>query len=68
MSRHKVLGYYEIKYPIKNDFQKKTWWMRIGSATKIDTEQILCHIDALPLNWNGEFQLFPAKKREPSDE
>ena len=57
--------FYEIKYPVERLGVKKHW-MRIGSATETEGEfgpVILATIEALPLNWNGEFALFESKKK-----
>ena len=58
--------YYEIKYPLEKPGVKKRW-IRIGSATAIEGAHgpaIACTIEAAPLNWNGEFFLFPSKARK----
>lgn len=61
MVKRRVTGYYEIRYPIpKPTSQDKKFWLRIGSATQIETGHILCSIGAVPLNWDGTFHLFPS--------
>ena len=59
--------YFEIRVPI-NRLGSKKRWLRVGSATAFDGEfgpGIACTLEAAPLNWNGEFFLFP--KNPPKD-
>jgi hypothetical protein len=56
--------YFEIKYPLERPGVKKRW-IRIGSATEYEGEfgaGIACTIDAVPINWDGTFHIFPVKK------
>lgn len=58
--------YYEIKYPLERPGVKKRW-IRIGSATAAEGEHgpvIMGTIEAVPVNWNGEFMLVEAGTRE----
>ena len=59
-----TVGYYTISHPVKHDYSKKSWWMRIGSATLLDNGTIMARIEAVPVNWNGSFHLFPKKSEE----
>ena len=67
--------YYEIKVPVERKDVKKHW-LRIGSATEFTTEWgskgIACTMETAPLNWGGEFFLFPSDvkpgKTEPDGE
>lgn len=61
------VGYYEIRRAVKHEHQKKTWWMRIGSATILDTGTIMARIEAIPLNWDGAFHLFPAREADDKE-
>lgn len=55
--------YYEIRYPIPSKTEAgKKHWLRIGSATGLTTGHILCSVEAVPVDWNGELHLFPSKK------
>lgn len=56
-----TVGYYEIRYAVRHEYSRKTWWMRIGSATLLDTGAIMARIEATPVNWDGTFHLFPSK-------
>lgn len=62
-----TVGYYEIRHAVNRKYQKKTWWMRIGSATELNTGAIVARIEAVPLNWDGTFHLFPSKETEDSE-
>lgn len=58
--------YYELKYPLEKPGVKKRW-IRIGSGTEYQGAHgtgIACTIEAVPLNWDGTFHLFTAKKRD----
>ncbi len=37
---------------------EQTAWVPIGYATKLSRTKVICHIDAIPLNWDGKFYLF----------
>ena len=62
-----TVGFYTISHPVKHEHSKKTWWMRIGSATLLDNGTIMARIEAVPVNWNGSFHLFPKKTEEDED-
>jgi len=62
-----VSKFFEIKAVIERPGVKKRW-VRIGSATETTGEHgqmILCTIENPPLNWNGEFALFPSTPKQP---
>lgn len=57
--------YYKIQFPVEVPGVKKRW-IRIGSATSFPLQPgpgtgIACRIESVPLNWNGEFYLFPSE-------
>lgn len=62
--------YYEIRHKLERPGVKGRW-IRIGSATEVEGEHdtvVLGTIEAVPLNWNGEFMLVESKntpKGEP---
>lgn len=59
--------FYEIRVPIERKGQKKHW-LRVGSATAFQRDRedcLACTIEAMPLNWDGEFFLFPSKQQPP---
>jgi hypothetical protein len=57
-----TIGFFQVSFPIKHRHQKKTWWMRIGSATLRSDRSVLGSIEAIPMKWNGSFYLFPVEK------
>lgn len=61
--------YYNICFRMDHPKFKKPRWPRIGRATEIEEGKIACTIESIPLNWNGEFYLFPSEpkiKEEPT--
>jgi hypothetical protein len=55
--------FFEIKYPLERPGVKKRW-IRIGSATAVDGGGFSCTIEAIPLNWTGEFYIWPTRSAE----
>lgn len=55
-------GKYQLAVPIENP-NGGTFWQRIGYGNTYDTSNgrvaIACTMNVVPLNWNGEFHLFP---------
>lgn len=55
---------YVLKAPVvyqdRNDRRReyRTKWITIGFATSLP-DKFACHIDTIPLNWDGNFYLFP---------
>lgn len=56
---------FEIKVPF-NPPTGRRYWMRIGHATETIGQfgpMIMCTILTRPLNWDGEFALFPVQPK-----
>lgn len=60
-SSKETIGFFSIAFPIRHEHQKKTWWMRIGSATLRSDDSVIGRIEAMPVNWDGSFYLFPVR-------
>lgn len=57
---------FEIKVPF-NPPTGRRYWMRIGHATETIGQfgpMIMCTILTRPLNWDGEFALFPVTRKK----
>lgn len=61
MAEKETIGYFSVNYPVKRSHQKKTWWIRIGSATLRSDGSVIGRMEATPLNWDGSFYLFPVE-------
>lgn len=48
--------FFKVMFPVERSGVKKRW-VRIGSATET-SKGLACTIDAIPINWSGEFFIF----------
>ena len=59
------------RIPLKGSSRKDSFLLMIGHATvvnaKVGGHAILCTIGAVPLNWNGEFMLYPVEQKPDGD-
>ena len=55
--------FYIISYKVNHSYDDKSHWIRMGSATQIDSG-INCRIESTPINWDGTFCLFPDERAE----
>lgn len=61
---------YKITVPIPGVKGKvgKNKWIDVGIATKLDKgEGFRCRLNAIPLNWNGEFFIYPLADPKPKE-
>lgn len=59
-----TVGFFSVSFPVNHKHQKKTWWMRIGSATLRSDGSAIGRIEAVPVGWDGSFYLFPVKTED----
>lgn len=59
---------YAIKHKVEHLHDDKHHYIRIGSATEGRDGIILCTIEAIPINWDGTFAMYPTNTEDKREE
>ena len=60
---------YNIKYKVNRPGKNKPieYWLKIGQATSLDSGNIICTLDCVPLHWDGVMTLMPRDEKANED-